>query len=359
MRNTRIANYILFAAALTTASLPAMASAQTSGANTLVWTNYDTGETCGVENNDTVPWTFYMRASNDGQNQVVLLPTDPSAIVDGSEQPAHFTYGDNGFDVTAHGVATDSYSAYIVQADLATISIFANTGTDGTPFDIALTAADGTTIYAARPRDHGQAFQDMADCVERVSADLDATHALANAAAQFPLPEPDANGERPLVPFENGWVWGEAGNNCVARFERPDGSYAMLALTKWSDLSDSLLYWRPGLESMADPEPGENASQTEIDAWEDQSSSGWGLGVEIDQVPYHLATWISDSRDAGDPDRLIWRIGVLQQEFLDALSTGETLTIAHNGEVVDEFPVTSSQGLAAMLRQCVAMDISS
>jgi hypothetical protein len=358
MRNTRIADYILFAAALATASLPVIAHAQASDADALVWTNYDTGETCGVENNDTVPWTFYMRASSDGENQVVLLPADPSAIVGGSEQPARFSYGDNGFDVTAHGVATDSYSAYVVQADLATIGMFASTRTDGTPFDIALTAADGTALYAARPHDHGQAFQDMADCVERVRADLDATHALASAAAQFPLPEPDANGERPLVPFENGWVWGEAGNNCIARFQRPDGSYAMMALTKWNDLSDAILYWRPGLEPMADPEPDESASQAEIDAWEEQASSGWGVGLEIDQVPFHLATLISDSRDAGDPDRLIWRIGVLQQEFLDALATGESLTIARNGEIVDQFPVANSRGLAAMLRQCVAMDIS-
>ncbi|MBC2778325.1 hypothetical protein [Parasphingopyxis marina] len=167
-----------------------------------------------------------------------------------------------------------------------------------------------------------------------------------------------AQEEQPLVPFDNGWVFGEAGNNCIARYQRDDGSYAMMALTKWDDLSDSLLYWRPGLQPIADPEPGEEAGADAIDAWEEQASSGWGVGLEIDLVPYHIGTLISDSRDPAEPDRPIWRIGLLQQEFLDALETGTTLTVARNGEVVDAFPVAGSADLAAMLRQCVAMDPS-
>lgn len=179
------------------------------------------------------------------------------------------------------------------------------------------------------------------------------------ALAAFSLSAPArAQEEEPLVPFGNGWIFGEAGNNCMARYQRDDGSYAMLALTKWDDLSDSLLYWRPGLEPMADPEPPEGASEETIAAWEDQASSGWGVGLEIDLVPYHLATLISDSRAPDDPDVLVWRIGLLQQEFLDALATGETLTVARNGEAVDNFPVAGSAELAERLRQCVAEDPS-
>ena len=168
----------------------------------------------------------------------------------------------------------------------------------------------------------------------------------------------DTAEDAPLVPFDNGWVFGEAGNNCVARYQRDDGSYAMLSLTKWNDLSDSLLYWRPGLEPMADPEPPADSSDEIFEAWEDQASNGWGVGLEVDGTPYHLATWISDSQSIEDPNRIVWRIGLLQQEFLDALATGETLTVAHNGEAADSFPVSGSAELAAMLRQCVAGDAS-
>lgn len=168
----------------------------------------------------------------------------------------------------------------------------------------------------------------------------------------------DTAEDAPLIPFDNGWVFGEAGNNCVARLERPDGSYAMMALTKWDDMSDGLIYWRPGLEPMADPEPPETASDAEFEAWENQAQSGWGVGLEIDGAPYHLATWISDMQAIEDPERVVYRIGLLQQEFLDALETGETLTIARNGEAIDQFPVAGSAELAGLLRQCVARDPS-
>ncbi|MGJ8537967.1 MAG: hypothetical protein ACSHW2_12495, partial [Parasphingopyxis sp.] len=113
----------------------------------------------------------------------------------------------------------------------------------------------------------------------------------------------DTAEDAPLVPLDNGWIFGEAGNNCVARYQRDDGGYAMLALTKWNDMSDSLIYWRPGLEPMADPEPPESSSDEVFEAWEEQASSGWGVGLEVDGVPYHLATMISDSRSIEDPDR--------------------------------------------------------
>lgn len=164
--------------------------------------------------------------------------------------------------------------------------------------------------------------------------------------------------DAPFVPFANGWVYGEAGNNCVARYQRDDGSYAMLALTKWNDLSDSLVYWRPGLAPMADPEPPAGSSDEIFEAWEEQASDGWGVGLEVDGVPYHLATMISDRPSIEDPDRTVWRIGLLQQEFLDALETGDTLTVAHNGEAIDTFPVSGSAELATLLRACVAADAS-
>ena len=186
---------------------------------------------------------------------------------------------------------------------------------------------------------------------------LSFTLAIGLACLAMPAAADTAE-DAPLIPFDSGWVFGEAGNNCIARFERPDGSYAMMALTKWNDLSDAILYWRPGLEPMADPEPDENASDAAIEEWENQASSGWGVGLEVDGVPYHIGTMIRDTGDIQDPERTAYRIGILQQEFIDALETGETLTIARNGEAIDSFTVSGSTDLAALLRECVTGDAS-
>src|SRR5690606_22146464 len=129
-------------------------------------------------------------------------------------------------------------------------------------------------------------------------------------------------------------------------------------LTKWNDLSDSLRYWRPGLASMADPEPGDDTPQAEIDAWEAAAERGWGVAATIDGTIVSGSSQTRMAQTPGNPRREMYRIGLHQQAFLDALATGSTLTITRNGATVDSFPVAGSRELAALLRQCVADDPS-
>ncbi|HTU13047.1 MAG TPA: hypothetical protein VMG08_19315 [Allosphingosinicella sp.] len=68
---------------------------------------------------------------------------------------------------------------------------------------------------------------------------------MAALAAFLLLAQPPAGAEPRML--SNGWFYGEAGNGCRAARELPDGTRLIMNLTRWRDMSDSLILSRPGL----------------------------------------------------------------------------------------------------------------
>jgi hypothetical protein len=178
---------------------------------------------------------------------------------------------------------------------------------------------------------------------------------LRSAAAAFAalvLAQPAAAQPRALA---NGWTYEEPGNNCTATRTVGD-AWVQLRLTRWHDLSDSILLHRPGLPPLWSEE-GLPTGRTELQEAAD-SEAFYHLEVRIDGRPVETVggfnAMILDHDDRPGPT---YRFGIRQQPFLRALRTGRTLELYQRGQRLAAIPIRNSADLARRMTACAARPI--
>lgn len=170
---------------------------------------------------------------------------------------------------------------------------------------------------------------------------------LASAATLLALAIPAA-----AQPPGNGWTYAEAGNSCTAT--RGSGrDWFQLRVTRWRDLSDSILFHRPGLAPLWSEEnlpTGRSEAQEAADA-----DASHHFEVRIDNRPIEtVAAFHSMLVDHGGRPGPTYRFGIRQQPFLRALGNGRTLELFQRGRRLATIPIRGSATLARRLTACAA-----
>lgn len=148
------------------------------------------------------------------------------------------------------------------------------------------------------------------------------------------------------------WRYEEPGNNCTAT--RGVGrDWVQLRLTRWRDLSDSILFHRPGLAPLW-PEEGHPTGRTEAEDAADAEAS-YRLEVRIDGRPIAtVAAFNSMILNHGNRPGPTYRFGIRQQPFLQALPTGRTLELYRAGQRLARVPLTGLAPIARRMAECAA-----
>jgi hypothetical protein len=149
----------------------------------------------------------------------------------------------------------------------------------------------------------------------------------------------------------NGWFYGEAGNGCRAARQLPDGTRLIMNLTRWNDLSDSLILSKEGLAPLWS-EPGFPSGRTGAEERAD-AEAGYHLSVRIDgrSVPgTAMHSMLLDFQDRPGPS---YRFGISQRPFLAALARGRRLELLRRGRVLAVFPISGSRDMARRMAACV------
>jgi len=157
--------------------------------------------------------------------------------------------------------------------------------------------------------------------------------------------------EEPRV-LSNGWFYGEAGNGCRAARQLPDGTRLIMNLTRWNDLSDSLVLSRPGLTPLWS-EPGHPSGRTEAQERED-GEAYYHLTIRIDGRTLPTTPTNAMLLDFQDRPGPSYRFGLRQQPFLAALARGRRLELLHRGRSLATFPIAGSREMARRMTACVS-----
>jgi hypothetical protein len=177
--------------------------------------------------------------------------------------------------------------------------------------------------------------------------------ALAAAPAASQAPPPASPGG---TLFSNGWYYEEIGNGCMAGREVGDARL-IIRLTRWNDLSDSLLFHRPGLAPLWSEE-GYSSGLTPAQE-EAEGRAGHHLTIRIDGRPVEMvssfSTMLLDLNGRPGPT---YRFGLRQHSFLRALRTGRTLELFHRGRRLASFPIRGSAELARRMTRCIDLPLA-
>ena len=138
----------------------------------------------------------------------------------------------------------------------------------------------------------------------------------------------------------NGWHYGEAGNYCMAIRALPDGARLSIRLAKWDDMSDSLLFWAPGLPVL------------DLDD-EKAAERHYNLEVRIEARPMPRAMHSTMIEDFDGKPGPTYRLGIAQKPFIAALAAGRTLEIRRAGKRIRAFPIAGSADMAKLFAACV------
>ena len=149
----------------------------------------------------------------------------------------------------------------------------------------------------------------------------------------------------------NGWFYDEIGNSCLAA-RTAWGARLIINLTRWDDLSDSLLLHRPGLPALWSEEDA--PSSLTPAQQEAEEAAGYHLTVRIDGRPVGgnpgFNSMLLDHQGTTGPT---YRIGIRQQPFLQALRAGRTLELYRKGRRLAAFPIRGSRDMAARMTRCI------
>jgi hypothetical protein len=154
-------------------------------------------------------------------------------------------------------------------------------------------------------------------------------------------------------PGRSRWVYGDVANTCSAA-TGSGGTWVQLRVTRWNDLSDSVLLHRPGLTplwSEGHLSSGRTPAQEEADG-----EAGYGFSVRIDggdieTVPAFHSMIIDHDRRLGPT----YRIGIRQQRLLQALRTGHILEIRRGANRLATIPLAEGRTLADRLLRCLSL----
>jgi hypothetical protein len=176
--------------------------------------------------------------------------------------------------------------------------------------------------------------------------------AAAALAAQPPAsPAPADTGQL----LANGWYYDEIGNGCMAGRE-VDGARLIIRLTRWNDMSDSLLFHRPGLTPLWSEE-GYSTGLTEAQEAAD-AEAGYHLTVQIDGRPVESGPMNAMLIDQDVRPGPTYRFSIRQHPFLRALATGRTLQLLHRGRLLATYPIAGSADMAARMTRCIDLPLA-
>lgn len=171
---------------------------------------------------------------------------------------------------------------------------------------------------------------------------------LAPAAAQPPAPTGQL--------LANGFYYDEVGNGCMAARDAGDARL-IIRLSRWNDLSDSLLFHRPGLPPLWTEEghpSGLTPAQEEADG-----EAGYNFEIRVDGRPVEaVAAMNSMLLDLNGRPGPTYRFGIRQQPFLAALRTGRTLELFRHGRRLASFPIAGSRDMAARMARCIDLPLA-
>jgi len=150
----------------------------------------------------------------------------------------------------------------------------------------------------------------------------------------------------------NPWRYEEPGNNCTLTASLA-GSWVQLRFTRWRDLSDSILFHRPGLAPLW-PEEGYPTNRTEAEDAAD-AEAAYRLEVRIDGRPVEtVAAFNAMILDHAGRPGPTYRFGIRQQPFLRALQRGRTLELYRAGQRLARIPINGLTADARRLAACAA-----
>jgi len=151
----------------------------------------------------------------------------------------------------------------------------------------------------------------------------------------------------------SGWRYEEPGNNCAATRALPGNQWIQLRLTRWRDLSDSILFHRPGLAPLW-PEEGHPTNRTEAEDAAD-AEAAYRLEVRIDGRRIEtVAAFNSMILDHAGRPGPTYRFGIRQQSFLRALRTGRILELYRAGQRLARVPINGLAPTARRMATCAA-----
>lgn len=150
---------------------------------------------------------------------------------------------------------------------------------------------------------------------------------------------------------QNGWTYEEPGNACAAT-RSANGDWVQIHLTRWNDLSDSILLHRPGLNPLWSEE-GYPSGRTEAQEDADENVA-YGLEVRIDGRPVEAVSGFTTMLlNYGGRPGPTYRFGLRQQAFLRALATGRTLQLYRHGQRLAAIPIRGMATTARRMAICV------
>lgn len=188
---------------------------------------------------------------------------------------------------------------------------------------------------------------------------------LAAAAAFALIPPLEQDGgeaaattSQPSQQPQTPWTYAEQNNVCTLTRALPGGQWVQIRMTRWRDLSDSILFYRPGLAPLWSDD-GHPTGRTEAED-RAEAEAFYRLDIRIDGRPVATlgATNAMILDHAGRPGPT-WRFGVRQQPFLRALKRGRTLTLHRAGQPVATVPIAGLAAEARRLAACAAQPVGS
>lgn len=154
--------------------------------------------------------------------------------------------------------------------------------------------------------------------------------------------------------YANGWFAGEQGNLCLARFDKPDGASLTIAMTRWDDLSDHLLFWSPDLPPLwSEPDDGLNTGLSEAEEVAEAEAS-FHLEYRIDgktgpMFPNHRM--MVDYLGRPGPT---YALSIEQAPMIAMLASARRISVHRSDKLLGEFIVAPGKEIVSMLRACVA-----
>lgn len=139
------------------------------------------------------------------------------------------------------------------------------------------------------------------------------------------------------------WVYGEAGNYCMAFFRQKERQLVIRFSAKTGD--DTIQYWRRSLPSLTS---GMNKAERA-----EAAGRHYDLQLVVGETSIPLTSQTGHLDPKYVPGRA-YVFGVDDQRFISALATAHSLEMRHRGQLVARFDVANNAELSKRLATCVA-----
>ena len=139
------------------------------------------------------------------------------------------------------------------------------------------------------------------------------------------------------------WVYGEAGNYCMAFFKQSSTQLVIRFSARTDD--DTIQVWRERLPSLKKGVPKRDRAAA--------AARHFGLALIIADRIIPLTARTGDLKPLNVPG-MAYVLGVDQRSFIEALAAGETLAVRRDDAVIVRYRIANHATLASRLAACVA-----